>query len=44
MVTRLKPNMNEAVDLPKDFKKNNPTAKRSDYPTSTGYTALHLGK
>lgn len=44
MVTKFKPDMNKAVDLPKDFKKSNPKATKSEYPTSTGYTALHLGK
>jgi hypothetical protein len=44
VVSTFKPDMNTCIQLPKDYKKNNPKAKKSDYPVSTGYTALHLGK
>lgn len=44
MVAKFKINVNESADLPKDYKKNNPLAKKSDYPALVGYTALHLGK
>lgn len=40
----VKPNLNDCVVLPKDFKKQKPDAKRADYPILTGYTALHFGK
>ncbi|KAI9010901.1 ankyrin repeat-containing domain protein [Phycomyces nitens] len=39
-VTNLDPN--STVQLPKDFKKNNPKAKITDYPKETGYGALHF--
>ncbi|KAL0085941.1 ankyrin repeat-containing domain protein [Phycomyces blakesleeanus] len=39
-VTKLNPN--STVQLPKDFKKNNPKSKPTDYPKETGYGALHL--
>lgn len=35
--------MNAVVALPKDYKKNNPKAKRHEYPIQTGYGAIHLG-
>ncbi|KAL7332977.1 hypothetical protein PS15p_201946 [Mucor circinelloides] len=38
----VKPNLNDCVVLPKDFKKQKPDAKRADYPILTGYTALHF--
>ncbi|KAF7723583.1 hypothetical protein EC973_001824 [Apophysomyces ossiformis] len=34
--------VNAVVQLPKDFKKKNPKAKPSDYPSGTGYTLLHI--
>ncbi|KAK4515576.1 uncharacterized protein ATC70_010527 [Mucor velutinosus] len=37
-----KPDLNDCVALPKDFKKEKPQAKRTDYPVLTGYTALHF--
>lgn len=39
-----KPDLNDCVALPKDFRKEKPDAKRADYPALTGYTALHFGK
>lgn len=44
VVSTFKPDMDTCIQLPKDYKKNNLKAKRSEYPVSTGYTALHLGK
>ncbi|KAI9257420.1 ankyrin repeat-containing domain protein [Sporodiniella umbellata] len=35
-------NVNGIVSLPKDYKKSNPQAKKSQYPEHTGYGAIHL--
>ena len=43
IIEMFQPNMNLNAQLPKNFKKENPKAKRSDYPQKTGYTALHFG-
>lgn len=44
ILSAVKPDLNDCVALPKDFKKEKPDAKRADYPVLTGYTALHFGK
>ncbi|KAG0181661.1 hypothetical protein DFQ29_007537 [Apophysomyces sp. BC1021] len=42
MVELCKPDVNAINHLPKDFSKNNPKAKPSDYPPETGYNILHI--
>lgn len=44
VVSKFGCNMNLAVTLPKNYKKENPHAKISDYPKNTGHNALHFGK
>lgn len=36
--------MNTIIDLPNDFRKKNPKAKRSEYPVLTGLNVFYLGK
>ncbi|KAI9485556.1 MAG: hypothetical protein EXX96DRAFT_12648 [Benjaminiella poitrasii] len=43
VIKKARPNLNSTIQLPKDYKKNNPSAKRTDYPKLTGFGALHLG-
>lgn len=44
VIKQFKPSMNDYIELPYDYKKENPKAKKSEYPNLTGYTALHIGK
>ncbi|CEP17999.1 hypothetical protein [Parasitella parasitica] len=37
-----KPDLDQRVVLPKDFKKEKPDAKRANYPAFTGFSALHF--
>lgn len=44
IIELFQPDMNATVQLPRDFFKENPKRKKSEYPAETGYTALHLGR
>ncbi|KAI9309588.1 ankyrin repeat-containing domain protein [Cunninghamella echinulata] len=42
LINIFKADMSAVIKLPKDFLKNNPKAKRENYPPQTGYSVLHM--